>query len=188
MMSVAEPELRRWTTDEYLQAADLGVFGPEERLELVNGEIYRMSPQNGPHATACDLLAEALRAAFGGGYLIRGQKPLLLGGSSVPEPDVYVVRGRIRDFARQHPTSAELVVEVSDATVRFDMGTKSALYASAGIQDYWVVVIPERVLVVHRDPDPAAGIYRSIVRLRATDHVLPLAAPDSTIPVEELLP
>lgn len=182
------PEVRSWTAEDYQRAADAGVFGPEERLELVNGKIYQMSPQNGPHATTCDLIEEALRAALPKGFFVRGQKPLALGQSSIPEPDVCVVRGRIRDFAKQHPTTADLVVEVSDATLTYDLGNKAAIYASAGIPEYWVAVIPERVLVVHREPDTATGTYRSVVRLRDGESVSPLAAPDAKLSVTDLLP
>lgn len=182
------PEVRRWTVRDYERAAEAGVFGPEERLELIEGEIYRMSPQNGPHAVACDLIEDALRDAFGQGYRVRGQKPLLIGGKSVPEPDVYVIPGPIRNFVKQHPTTAVLVVEASVSTVTFDLVTKSALYAGAGIQEYWVVGIPERVLVVHREPDPATQTYRSVVRLSDTDSVSPVASPAAVIPVADLLP
>lgn len=182
------PTVRRWTAKDYERAAEAGVFGPEERLELVNGEIYEMSPQNGPHATTCDLVELALRSVLLEGYVVRSQKPLALGPSSVPEPDIYVARGRIRDFVRQHPTTAELVVEVSDATLAFDLGRKLAVYANAGIQEYWVVMIPERALVVHREPDPQSGSYRNVTRLHDRDQISPLVAPEANIPVIELLP
>jgi len=188
MEQASGPELRRWMVSDYERAAEAGVFGPEERLELIEGEIYRKGPQNGPHAVVCDLIEDALRSAFGSSYRVRGQKPLLIGGKSVPEPDVYVIRGPIRDFVKQHPTTAVLVVEASDSTVTFELITKAALYAGAGIPEYWVIAIPERAVVVHREPEPATRTYRSVERLVDTDSVTPLAAPTAVIPVADLLP
>lgn len=187
-MSVVEPAVRRWTAAEYHRAAEAGVFPPGERLELIDGEIYRMSPQKSLHTTGCELAEESLRGIFGTGYVVRGQKPLALGAASEPEPDVAVVRGRIRDFATQHPSTALLVVEVADSTAAFDTGRKAEMYARAGIPDYWVVVLPERALLVHRDPDPASGQYRSITRHEETGTAAPLAAPGAIIRVADLLP
>jgi Uma2 family endonuclease len=87
-----------------------------------------------------------------------------------------------------HPSAAVLVMEVADSTLAFDCGPKAALYAQAGIPDYWVLNLPVRVLLVHRDPDPMTGTYRQIARHGETDAVSPLAAPDAQIPVRELLP
>jgi Uma2 family endonuclease len=187
-MSVAEREPRRWTVDEYFHAAETGVFGPEERLELIEGEILAVSPQNSPHATSCELVVEALRAAFGIGVSIRDQKPLVLEPGSAPEPDVYVTRGSIRDYARRHPTTALLVVEVADSTLRFDLGPKARLYAAAGIPEYWVVNLVDRVLVVHRQPDAATGSYASVGGFGPGTEVLPVAARGARVLVDDLLP
>jgi len=187
-MTTLEPMLRPWTVEEYHRAADAGVFHPDERLELIDGRIYQVSPQRGPHATACQLTEDLLREMFRTGYVIRGQKPLRVGGSSEPEPDVCVVRGRARDFARQHPTGAVLVVEVAESSAAMDLGPKAEQYARAGIEDYWVLLLPERALVVHRDPDASAGAYRTTQRLGENDAVAPVAASGAPIQVSDLLP
>ncbi len=123
---------RLLTVDEFDRAWAAGVYGPEERLELIDGEvIQKVSPQESPHATGTNLCAEEMRAAFGKGYHVRIQEPLLLGHRTKPEPDVAVVVGEIRDYAGQHPTTAALVIEVSDSTLKFDSARKAALYADA---------------------------------------------------------
>lgn len=182
------PVVRSWTAEDYQRAADAGVFRPEERLELVNGAIYRMSPQNASHTTVVGLIDDALSEVFHTGYCVRIQMPLEVGGNSLPEPDVCVVVGSRRDYLRRHPSEASLLVEVADTSIAFDLITKSALYASAGIPEYWVAVIPERVLVVHREPETSTGTYRSIVRLRDGESVSPLTAPDANLSVTDLLP
>lgn len=187
-MTPAEPQRRKWTVDEYHRAADAGIFRPEERLELIDGEIIRQCPQHSLHAAACDLCEEALRAAFGPGFVVRGQKPLALGLTSEPEPDVYVVAGRIRDLTAAHPSTALLVVEVADSSARLDLGRKAALYAQGGIADYWVVLLSERAVVVHREPDTESGRYRDVKRIGVDGMVSPLAASVSSIAVADLLP
>jgi Uma2 family endonuclease len=135
----------------------------------------------------CDLVEEALRSAFGPGFVVRGQKPVVAGDRSEPEPDVYVVRGRVRDLVR-HPSSPVLVVEVSDSSVAFDLITKAAVYARGGFEEYWVIVIPERMLVIHRDPDTDAGEYLRVERHDERAAVAPLQSPASLVRVADLLP
>src|SRR5919198_1146345 len=124
-MNAAAPRLRLWTREEYLKMVEAGVFKPGERVELIEGRNVAMSPQNSPHFTAVSLVEEALRTLFGAGYVVRVQGPLDLSPTSQPEPDIAVVRGTIRDYAGAHPTTALLVVEVSDSTLAFDRGEKA---------------------------------------------------------------
>jgi Uma2 family endonuclease len=187
-MSVAEPKLRRWTVAEYHRAAEAGVFDPEERLELIDGEIYRMSPQKGPHATGSTLAEEALRAILPAGHLLRIQKPLTLGVEGEPEPDIAIVRGRVRDFARRHPTTAVVIVEVADSSLDFDRDQKAKQYARAGVPEYWILNLIDRVLEVYRDPDPAGEQYRHVTRHGENESVSPLVTPTASIVVRDLLP
>jgi Uma2 family endonuclease len=192
-MILAAPALRRWTRDEYYKMAGAGIFAPGERVELIEGEIIAMTPQDSPHATAGSLAEEALRGAFGPEFHVRSQRPLNLGQESEPEPDAAVVRGRPRDYVHAHPTTAVLVVEISDTTLAFDRGPKAALYARAGIPEYWIVNLVDRVLEVHRDPGPlphapAEYSFRSILRLGPAATVNPLQAPAATVRIADLLP
>jgi Uma2 family endonuclease len=149
---VGTVQLRRWTRQEYERLAELGVLGPEEHVELIEGEIVEMPPQLSRHTTGVYLAYEALRAIFGVGFVVRVQFPLALGQYSEPEPDIAVVAGTGRDFADAHPTSALLVVEVSDTTLSFDRDAKASLYAAAGIPEYWIVNLVQRQLEMHREP------------------------------------
>ncbi len=150
--SSPNPGPRYWTREEYYRLADLGFFRGQ-RAERIGGQIMVMSPQNWPHTVATDKTWEALRTAVGPGYWVRSQAPLELGQSSDPEPDVSVVVGRREDYA-DHPTTAVLVVEVSDTTLAFDRGDKANQYAAAGIADYWVIDVNGRRVEVYRDPKP----------------------------------
>ena len=181
-----------WTVKEFQRAYDLGVFGFDTRLELIEGEIIRKMTQNEPHSWAIRAAENALRRAFVSGHDVRSQLPLVFGIRNKPEPDVAVVLGSFDDYKRKHPTTAVLVVEVSDSTLLQDRTVKAGVYARAGIEEYWIVNLPDNVLEVHRQPAPMADQplghhYRSIVRLTAADTLTPLGAPDSVIAVASLL-
>jgi Uma2 family endonuclease len=192
-MSAVAPSLHLWTREDYYKMAEAGVFRPGERVELIGGRIVEMSPQNSPHATAYLLAGDAIQTVFSTGYVVRMQLPLDLSQVSQPEPDIAVVRGSIRDYAKAHPTTAVLVVEVSESTLAFDRGEKASLYASAGVPEYWVLNLVDRCLDVHRDPirmpmQPFGYGYRSRTQYFESDRVAPLAQPHGTINVAALLP
>lgn len=188
------PERRRWTREEYYRAGDLGLFGPEERLELIGGEVIKKPrPMTPAHAFGICVVGDAVRAILPSGYLISTQLPMSIGADSDPEPDVSVVAGSPRDFTENHPTMAALVVEVADSTRRFDRTVKSSLYASAGVPEYWILLLPDRALEIHRDPAPAADEpfghhYTTIRRYTEPESVSPLLAPNASIRIADLLP
>lgn len=186
-------EPRRWTREEYERMIDHGLFGPEERVELIDGEILRVPPPKPPHATGVGLVHEALRAAWGPGAHVRTQAPIALDPMSEPQPDVSVVRGSIRDYRDVHPDVPLLAVEVSHTTLPFDRRRKGSLYARAGLAEYWIVNVSRRELEVYRDPVEDASArygwaYQTMTRLRAGESVTPLEAPEAAIPVADLLP
>ena len=191
--AVYGPRRRRGTRQENERATEIGLFGPEERLELIEGEVIRKVPQNTPHATALLLATDLLRQAFGVGLHVRAQLPLAIGPRSEPEPDLAVVSGSPRDYEDAHPISARLVVEISDTTLRFDRTTKAGLYARAGVVEYWIVNLNERILEVHREPVSMPGRtlrhgYRVVTTLSELETVVPLEAPSISIRVSDLLP
>jgi Uma2 family endonuclease len=187
------PILRRWRREEYDKAAEAGIFGAEERLELIEGEIIpKLAPQNSPHAASISLCSEALRQALTGNFHIRVQLPLAIGEWNEPEPDIAVVAGSARDYEENHPTTALLAVEVSDSTIRLDRDIKSQVYASAQIAEYWILNLGARTLEVYSHPllDPDAGryMYSTVTNSSEDEAVTPLAAPHSLIRVADLLP
>ena len=181
---------RRWTRDEYYRAAEMGLFGPEERLELLNGEILEKMTENAPHVTGLDLTLAQLVAAFAGqSCYVRVQHPIALpGAASDPEPDLAVVSGTPRAYQARHPQPQEilLLVEVSNTTLTFDRGPKAAAYAAAGIREYWVLNLSDRRLEVHQDPQN--GTYQTVTPHDENQAVSPLAAPQAPVRVADLLP
>jgi Uma2 family endonuclease len=192
-MATTPLRTRRWTRVEYDRLIDLGIFRPGERLELLGGQLVVSEPQGTLHAAAVGLVEEALRACFGSGWTVRVQMPVALDEASEPEPDVAVVPGTHRDYAMAHPVRPLLVVEVAESSLAADRETKGALYARAGIADYWILNLVDSVLEVCRDPvmvadHPADWRYRSITVLGAGSSIAPLSRSHIPIEVAALLP
>jgi len=179
-------ELRRWTRSEYHKMIEAGLFAPEERVELVEGEILRMTPQASAHFTAIRPAEKAAARAFGAGFEVRAQAPLALTRDSEPQPDIAIVRGSPRDYAAAHPATALLLIEVSDTTLDYDRHSKAGLYAQAAIRDYWIVNLVDRCLEVYRKPGPHS--YQSKQCFLPGDSLSPLAAPHADIAVSDILP
>lgn len=181
---------RRWTSLEYRQMVDAGIIRPDEHVQLLAGEIVTMIPQNRSHAIAVRLAQRALETCFPPDrFDVQSQLPLALGGDSLPEPDVAVVAGSARDYP-DHPSTALIVVEVADSTLRLDRQRKGPLYASGGIAEFWIVNLVDRVVEVYREPMPASDgwTYRLIQRFGPDDTLSPLAAASCAIRVADLLP
>lgn len=218
--------LRRWTVDEYHRMAAPVIFGPKERLEWVDGEIYvrgsgsprlfnrreyyrlaeqnilqpderteliygriiaRMSPMGRPHSVAVSKTAAALAAAFGDGYAVEQQMSMQLESGLEPQPDVMVLSGVSDDYAdAPFASDALLLAEISDATLRYDRGTKARLYATDNVLDYWIVHLRARTLEVRRQPEN--GEYLSLDVYGEGEAVAPLAAPNAPVRVTDLLP
>lgn len=180
-----EPQVHLWTRDEYLKMAEIGLF-EGRRVELIEGQIIDMTPMGSEHITCITLADDALRKVFSTGYFIRIQGPLDLGELSEPEPDLAVIAGHVRDYRESHPTTAALIIEVSDTTLTYDRRHKASLYAKAAIKEYWIINLNDRQLEVYRNPIKAAFADRQIVKADGT--ITPLAAPQAVIAVADLLP
>jgi Uma2 family endonuclease len=191
-MPASQARTKRWTRLEYERLIDLGAFGPEDRLELIAGQLVVREPQGRPHSTGIRLVAGTLRAAFGPDWSIEAQLPVALDEDSEPESDVAVVAGGPRDYLTSHPTRPALVVEIALSSLALDRGEKASIYARAGVGDYWIVNLVDNVLEVYREPQanpdaPHGWRYGSTTTLRRGDAVAPLALPHWSIPVSDLL-
>lgn len=178
-----------WTADEYLRASQAGVFAPDVRTELIEGEITEMSAQGADHIQATLRTGKRLRELFAGVAHVRVQTTLRLGPRRVPEPDLAVVRGD-EDDAPAVPPVADvlLIVEVPEWTLAFDRSDKARLYARAGVNEYWVLNLKDRQVEVFRDPQN--GDYADVRVFTEDESVRPIAAPEgrTSLLVRDLLP
>ena len=172
-----------WSCAEFHRLGDAGAF-EGRRAMLIGGVILEEGAMNPPYAVTLELVEAAVRAAFGAGWRIRGQSPLVLGQDLDPEPDLAVVVGVPRG-STTHPTTAVLVVEVADSSLAFDTNEKRLLYARAAIPEYWVVDVNGRRLLVYRDPQ--AGDYATRQVIGPAGAVSPLAVPAAVVRVADLL-
>ena len=191
-MAQDELETRRWKRVEYDRLIECGFFQPGDPVELLGGQLIVAEPQGNRHYATIRAVDEALRAAFGPGWDIRPQAPVALDDESEPEPDVSVVPGTFRDYVGGHPSRPVLVVEVSVSSLALDRGRKAGLYARAGLADYWIVNLVDRVLEVYREPgrDPEAPFgwrYRSVMVLGPDAAVSPLASPHARVHVSDVV-
>jgi len=190
----AQLQVHRWIYEEWDQMVATGFF-EGKRVELIDGKIVDMSPQLPGHSIAIILAAEAMRRAFPGSRShVRVQMPLRTGNDSEPEPDVAVVKGSVRDASKtEHPTTALIVIEVADDSLKRDRNIKADLYAAAGIADYWILNLPQRQCEVRRKPVRDAkrwfGFrYSQVAVFKAGESIAPLAAKSQPIAVADLLP
>lgn len=190
--TIITPRPYRWSREQFFQMLDLGWF-QDERVELIGGEVIEMAAQLDLHLASITATQDALRLAFGSGYWVRAQGSLDLSPHGIPSPDLAVVPGSHQGAGRTIAKSALLVVEVSDTTLSYDRYHKMSLYAAGGIADYWIVNLVQRQLEVYRDPVADStqlfGFrYNSRTILDPPDKVSPLAAPQASIIVTDLLP
>jgi len=176
-----------FTVDEYYRIAEIGLLGPEPRVELIEGEIIDMSPMGLPHASCVARLNRMFWRGLGDRVVLWPQLPLRLNLRSEPEPDLAILAPRQDAYKSGHPVALDvfLVTEVSDSTLDYDRYVKGPLYAGANIPDYWIANLADGQVEVHRDPTPDG--YQTIQVMRPGDVIRPLAFPDLEVAVADIL-
>jgi len=163
-VSVVQPDgavpptglLRRFTVDEFQRLENAELFGPDERVELLEGIICMMTPIGDHHSYCVETLGDLLGPLLGKAFCKWSQQPSITSDSK-PQPDIYVARGDRHKYKDKLPTASELalVIEVADSPLQHDRTIKLRVYAAAGIPEYWILNIPDRKLEVYRKPVPA---------------------------------
>lgn len=182
------PTTRLWTVEEYYQMADAGILAPEERVELIEGEIISMAAKKPPHSAITKSTADYLKSLLAGLADIRIQEPIHLSDRSEPEPDIAVVRIDPHNYIDHHPTPEEvfLIVEVADTTLNYDRSKKAALYSSAEIVEYWVVDVVNRLIYGFHKPVGGKYTIKNIWSEHGT--ISPIAFPEIDVEFREFFP
>ncbi len=176
---------RLFTVTEYYQMAQAGILSEDDRVELLEGEIFEMSPISSRHASCVDRLTRLLSERAGGHAIVRVQNPVRLSDYSEPQPDVTLLKLRPDFYKAEHPKSQDvlLLIEVCETSAEFDRQVKVPLYAKAGIPEVWLVDLAREQLEVYRLP--AAHGYGEVHTLTrgqtVTAQLLPLELPVSEI-------
>lgn len=176
------------SAQEYLRMGETGVFSPEARLELIEGEIIEMAPIGPQHAYCVNTLLRLFVQRAGELGIVSAQNPIVISSRSVPEPDVALLKPRRDGYRQSHPESSEvlLAVEVSDSTAAFDIERKVPLYGRCGIPEVWVVDVSGGVVRVYRQP--SAFGYGESFTVGADDRIECELVPQVWVAVRELFP
>ncbi len=181
------PQKHLTDLSEWHRMGEAGIFPPDSRMELIEGEILHMAPIGFNHAGHVNRLARLFILMQIEEAQARIQSPLQLGDLSEPEPDFALVRSEVSDYTTRHPNAADvlLLVEVSDTTLRFDRNQKLHLYAAHQIPEYWIVNLIDNCLEVYRQPQD--GDYLDKTVLSKTDSLNLQALPNLQIAVAAIL-
>jgi Uma2 family endonuclease len=175
---------RKFTADEWERLVELGIFGEDERLELIDGEIVEMAPIGNDHAVCVANLNELLVLGVRKRALVWGNGPARVAIDSVPEPDLALLRRRSYKTGSPRPDDILLIVEVAGSSLRYDRTTKLRLYARAGIAEYWIVDAAGGAIESYRAPE--GETYRERRRLGRGESVAPAAFPDVVVSVDDV--
>jgi Uma2 family endonuclease len=178
---------RRFDVDEYRRMGEAGILSPDDRVELIDGEILSMTPIGARHNAAVSRATRALVSAAGELAIVLIQGSIRLGRFDEPQPDVALLRPKPDFYASElaAPADVFLIIEIADASLAYDREIKSRRYAAAGIPEYWLVNLDTRV--VTRFLRPEGDAYRDVRQISAGETIVPELLPACEVPAESLM-
>ena len=179
---------RRFTVDDYHRMGEVGILAEDDRVELLAGEIIEMSPIGPRHAGSVSRLNTLFSSRLSTRVIVSIQNPILLRAEdSEPQPDMVLLRPRADFYTRSHPEAQDvyLIIEVADTSLEKDREVKFPIYARAGILEAWLLDVSAGHIEVHRQPTPSG--YGNVSLLHRGEVVTPLAFPDLTLTIDDLL-
>lgn len=187
METMAAVEQRLFTVEEYQRMGETGILGEDDRVELIEGRIVRMTPIGIPHTGAVKELLGLFSELAGARAVLSVQDPVVLGELSEPQPDVVLLKPPRATYRRRHPRPEDvlLLIEVADTSAAYDRDVKAPLYARAGIPEYWIVDVGRDVIEVFRSS--SGDRYASVEERRPGDRISPEALPEVELAVSEIL-
>ena len=178
----------KFTVDEYVRLAEVGILGARDRIELLNGELIIMQVIGHRHSQAVTNLIADLGEQTRRRYMVSAQNPVELETYSAPQPDITLVPYSRRKTALRHPNPSEvlLIIEVANSSLQYDRGDKMRAYAAVGIREFWILNLEDDQLEIFRKPSGDEYLERSVVPADGT--ASPLAFPDVSISLSEIIP
>ena len=182
------PQPRKFTVAEYYRMGDVGILKPDERVELIEGELIVMPPIGPGHAWDIALSIPLFSRLAGDRFILQIQNPVQLDDGSEPQPDIMLVRPRAEGYGASHPTPADvlLVIEVADSSLEYDRQVKAHLYGRSGVPETWVKNLPEDCIERFTEPGPDGYAQHTVHRRGET--LTPASLPDMKLAVSDLLP
>jgi Uma2 family endonuclease len=168
--------------------ADAGILLPDERVELIRGEILKMSPIGLRHGASVDRATRTLVRLAGDNAIVRVQGCVVLDDLCAPQPDIVLLKPKDDFYLKKHPGAEDIIllIEVADSSLEYDTTVKKELYAILGVHEYWVADLVNDRLLVYLDPHDDS--YTSAGELHAGDTIAPRLLPGCRIDVSVLLP
>jgi Uma2 family endonuclease len=183
----ALPQRRRFTADEYERMIEVGILRKEERVELLEGEVFCMAAIGPRHQECVDRTTHWFRLHLPDNAILRVQGSFRQSETFEPQPDILILRYR-DDFYRSrlpNPEDVLLLIEVADSSLAYDRNTKSRWYASANIREFWIEDVKGDCIHVFRSP--SGDRYRDVFTARRGETIAPLAFPELTLSLDDLL-
>jgi Uma2 family endonuclease len=171
---------------KYRRVAEVGILAPTERVELIRGEIVQMSPPGRRHVALVNNLNHLLDSRLAGRAIVSAQNPVALTEDTEPQPELAVLRRRAVPYKEREPYAEDVVllIEVADASLRYDRSTKLGLYAAAGIPESWVADCATESVEAHREPGPDG--YREAIRVSGEGTIAVAAFPDVVLALRDI--
>lgn len=178
---------RRFTIDEYMRMAEVGVLDPDDRVELIDGVIIKMAPTGRPHGGRTHRIARIFSSIVPADVEISIQSTIRLNDQTAPEPDIALLNPQASLDLENIPRAKDilLIIEVAASTLRTDRGPKALRYAQSGIPELWIFDLPDREIEVSRQPTPQG--YADIRRYRPGDTLTIQTLPEIRLTVDQLL-
>lgn len=183
----AEVTKKLFTVDDYYRMAEVGILKPEDRVELLEGEIVEMSPIGNRHAGCVNRVTDLFTFLFRGKAIVTVQNPARLNQYNEPQPDFVLAKTRTDYYASRHPTGEDiyLMVEIADSSLRKDRNVKVPIYARLGIPEVWIADLQQDRILIFRDP--AGNAYKTTLTLHRGESLSVLAFPEINFKVEDVL-
>jgi Uma2 family endonuclease len=175
--------LAKWSVDDYHRMIEAGILR-DRRVELLAGEILEMSPETPIHYNTTKRGTKYLEELLAGKADVRFNGPITLPDSE-PEPDIAIVRLPESAYNERHPEPDDIfwVLEVAKTSLKKDLDLKASIYASAAIQEYWILDLSNTRVIVFREPQNGQYVTQQV---KSEGAIFPLAFPDIQVFVERL--
>lgn len=182
-------QLEHWVfnVDEYHRMLETGILSEDDHVELIEGEIVKMSLIGSRHVACVNRLNGLLNRKVGRQVIVSVQNPFRLDAYSEPEPDIALIRPRADFYSQSLATPADvlLIMEVADTSVELDRRVKLPLYASAGIHEVWLINLPEDRVEAHTEP--VQGVYQKVRVAKRGELISSESLPDLALNTDEIL-
>ncbi len=182
-----EPVKYKFTAEEYQLMGKAGVFHPEARVELINGEIVVMSPIGLKHAVVINRLTRFLIKNLNDAGIVSVQNSFRIPHYSEPQPDIVILRPRDDFYANKFPLPEDvlLIIEVADSSLRYDRTTKLTLYAEHHIPEYWIANLERDIVEIYRQPQNKSYLKQTLID-SAEITFAPIALPEMTMTLKDI--